>query len=286
MLLKDKLLSSFLAFEDHLQADSPLHDMRQNALKTFEEKGFPTKKDEAWKYTSLQALLQNEYQLASKVAASIELKDVRSYFLHDLDTYKVVFVDGVYSAFLSETTHDKIDVCLLSSALQKAKYRPVIEAYFNKITRAESLSSLNTAFAKEGAYIHIPRHKEADKPIEILNFSTGSETSLFLQPRNLIVLEDNTQAQIIERHQSLNTQGTLTNTVSEIFVGKNAHLDYYKIQNDQDNASLIDSTSIKQLGGSTASVHTFSLGGKLTRNNLTFSQTESGCNSILLILKR
>ena len=203
MNFKDKLLSSYIAFEDYLEDDSPLHDIRNKAIKTFETKGFPTKKDEEWKYTSLKSLLKTDYNILPKQGHAIEFKDVKKYFLHDIDTYKVVFIDGVYSSFLSETTHDKLDVCLMSSALNKAKYKPIIEAYYNKVAKEDSLTSLNTAFAKEGAYIYIPKHKEVDKPVELIYFSTGSEAALLLQPRNLVVVGENSHVQIIERHQCL-----------------------------------------------------------------------------------
>ena len=177
--------------------------------------------------------------------------------------------------------HDTIDVCLLSSALNKSKYQAVIEAYFNKIAVAESLTSLTTAFAKEGAYIRIPKHKEVEKPIEIINFSTGNEAAVLLQPRNLIVVEENAHVQIIERHQSLSGNAVLTNSVTEIFAEKRAYVDYYKIQNDRENASLIDSTYISQEQESNCRVHTFSFGGKLTRNNLNFYQKGERCDSTL-----
>lgn len=281
MGLKDKLLSSYIAFEDHLEDDSPLHDLRSKAIKTFEAKGFPTKKEEAWKYTSLNSLLKAEYSIFPKQENTIELKDVKKYFLHEIDTYKVVFIDGVYNSFLSETTHDKLDVCLLSSALNKAKYKPVIEAYFNKVAKDDSLTSLNTAFAKEGAYIRIPKHKEVEKPIEIINFSTGNEGAVLLQPRNLIVVEENAHVQIIERHQSLSNNAVFTNSVTEIFAEKRAYVDYYKIQNDGPSASLIDHTYLSQDRDSNCNVHTFAFGGKIIRNNLNFYQNGEHCNSTL-----
>jgi Fe-S cluster assembly protein SufD len=281
MSLKEKLQSSYLAFEDHLQADSPLHDVRNKAMKSFETKGFPSKKEEAWKYTSLNALLKKEYSIFPKNDTAIEFKDVKKYFLNDIDTYKVVFIDGVYSSFLSQITHDVIDVCLMSSALNKSKYSSIIETYFNKAANSDSLTCLNTAFAKEGAYIRIAKHKEAQKPIEIINFATGTEAATMLQPRNLIIVEENAHVQIIERHQSLNDNEVLTNSVTEIFLEKRANVDYYKIQNDTQNASLIDSTFIQQQRESICSVHTFSFGGKLTRNNLNFKQLGEHCDSIL-----
>jgi len=281
MSLKDKMVSSFLAFEDFLQEDSPIHDMRNEAIKNFEVKGFPSKKEEAWKYTSLNALLKEDYSIFPKKESGVDFKEVKKYFLHDIDTYKIVFVDGLYSSFLSSTTHDGMDICLLSAALSKDMYKPVIEAYFNKAANDASLTSLNTAFAKEGAYIYIPKHKEVQKPVEIINFYTGSEAALILQPRNLIVVEENAHIQIIERHQSLSENAVLTNSVTEIFAEKRAYIDYYKIQNDIPTASLIDNTFIKQERESICSVHTFSFGGKLTRNNLNFYQLGEHCDSIM-----
>ena len=281
MSFKDKLLSSYIALEDNLEFDSPLHDIRNKAIKVFEEKGFPTKKEEAWKYTSLNSLVKPDYSIYSNKERNVELKNVRKYFLHEIDTYKIVFVDGVYNSFLSETTHDSLDVCLMSSALNKSKYKPVIETYFNKAAKSDSLTALNTAFTKEGAYIHIPAHKEVEKPIEIINFSTGNEAAMFLQPRNLIVVGENAHVQIIERHQSLSNNEVLTNSVTEIFAEKRAYVDYYKIQNDAETASLIDNTFVSQQRDTVCRVHTFAFGGNLVRNNLNFFQHGEHCDSTL-----
>ncbi|MEY4084579.1 MAG: hypothetical protein RL074_366 [Bacteroidota bacterium] len=271
MELKEKLLSSFMAFEEGVDVQTELHDVRTSAIKNFENKGFPTKKDEAWKYTSLNAILKKDFSVFPKNEVTIEFKDVKKYFLHEIDTYKVVFIDGVFSSHLSSTTHDGIDVCLMSSALTKPKYKMVIDTYFNQIaSKDESLTSLNTAFANEGAYINIPKSKVADKPIEIMYFSTGSEAALLVQPRNLVIVGENSHVQIIERHQCLNENAVLTNSVTEIFAQKRAIVDYYKIQNDELEANLIDNTYVSQKQESHVSVHTFSFGGNLTRNNLNF----------------
>ena len=271
MELKEKLLSSFMAFEERVDVQSELHDVRTSAIKNFENKGFPTKKHEAWKYTSLNAILKNDFTVFPKKENAIEFNHVKKYFLHEIDTYKVVFIDGIFSSHLSSTTHDGIDVCLMSSALNKPKYKMVIDTYFNKIASTdESLTSLNTAFANEGAYIHVPKSKVADKPIEIMYFSTGNEAALLVQPRNLVIVGENSHVQIIERHQSLTENPVLTNSVTEIFAQKRAIVDYYKIQNDTLEANLIDNTYVSQKQESHVSVHTFSFGGNLTRNNLNF----------------
>lgn len=260
-----------MAFEESVDVHADLHNARTEAIKNFEAKGFPTKKEEAWKYTSLNSVLKNDFSVFPKTENAIEFADVKKYFLHEIDTYKVIFIDGKFSSFLSSTTHDGLDVCLMSSALTKPKYKMVIDEYFNKIaSKEESLTTLNTAFSLEGAYINIPKSKVVEKPIEIINFSTGTESALLVQPRNLIIVNENAHVQIIERHQSLNENPVLTNSVTEIFAKKRAIVDYYKIQNDNLEASLIDNTYIAQKEQSNVSVHTFSFGGNITRNNLNF----------------
>jgi len=281
MDLKEKLLSSFLVFENQLDSDDYFNNLRNDAIKIFEEKGFPSKKEEAWKYTSLNSVIKEDYTVFPKQENALEFNDVKKYFIHDIDSYKIVFIDGKYSSYLSETTHDGMDICLMSAAMSKPKYRIVIENYFNKIATKDSLPSLNTAFSTEGAYIHIPKNKMVAKPIQIIHFSTGNESAVMLQPRNLIVADENSHVQIIERHQSLTSNAVLTNSVTEIFANKRAIVDYYKIQNDNLNASLIDNTFINQKQESVASVHTFAFGGKLIRNNLNFYQNGERIDSTL-----
>ena len=280
-LLKDKLLSSYVAFENKVDTESDIHEIRSKAFQNFEALGFPTKKLEAWKYTSLNSVLKQDYSLFPEKENTIELADVKKYFIHDIDSYKLVFIDGKYNSFLSESTHDTFDVCLMSAALTQPKYKAVIENYFDKIAQKDNLTSLNTAFANEGAYIYIPKNVEVDKPIQILNFTTGSEAAIMLQPRNLIVAEQNAHVQIIERHQSLTSNPVLTNAVTEVFAAKDATVDIYKIQNDNENASLVDNAYIEQKSNSIVSVHTFSFGGNITRNNLNFYQRGEHIDSIL-----
>lgn len=282
MELKEKLIASYIGFEDRADTSDNLHNIRKRAIETFEKTGFPSRKDEEWKYTSLNTLLKTDYSIFSEKENTVEFKDVKKYFIHEIDSFKLVFIDGVYSSYLSETTHDGIDVCLMSSALNKPKYKILIDSFYNKVAdKDESLTSLNTAFAAEGAYIYIPKGKIVSKPIQILNFATGNEVALMLMPRNLVVVGENAHVQIIERHQSLSENEVLTNSVTEIFANKRAIVDYYKIQNDLLTASLIDHTYISQKQESRCTVHTFSFGGKLTRNNLNFYQEGEHIDSTL-----
>ncbi|NLP57156.1 Fe-S cluster assembly protein SufD [Lutibacter sp. B1] len=275
MELKDKLVSSFLAFENNgvFDLDSNVHSIRAKAIQNFEKEGFPTKKDEEWKYTSLKPLLKHDFSLFPSIQTerTIGFKYIEKYLINEIESYTLIFIDGVFSSFLSDTTHEDCDVCVLSSALSRPKYKMVIDNYFNSIAKENnSLAELNTAFAKEGAFINIPKNTIVQKPIQILHFSTGSEKEVLLQPRNLVIVGENSHVQIIERHQNLSNNTAFTNSVTEIFAHKRAIVDYYKIQNDTEKSSLIDNTFVSQKQQSVASVNTFSFGGNLTRNNLEF----------------
>ena len=285
--LKEKLLSSFLAFENDKDVDSYVHDIRTQAIKKFEEEGFPTKRLENWKYTSLKKTLQHDYKLFPSKSEALEFKDIESFLINDIESYKIIFVDGKYCSHLSETTHDGMDICILSSALTQSKYDLVIENYFDKIAKKDGITSLNTAFSSEGSFIHIPKNIQVDKPIQIIYFSTGKNESVLYQPRNLVVVDENSQVEIIEKYHSLNDNSVLVNTVTEIYADKKSNVKHYKIQNDNNTSSLIDNTFVSQEHSSSYSLHTFSFGGELIRNNLNIFQNderiESSINGITII---
>ena len=285
--LKEKLLSSFLAFENEKDVDSYVHDIRTQAIKKFEEEGFPTKRLENWKYTSLKKTLQHDYKLFPSKSEALEFKDIESFLINEIESYKIIFVDGKYCSHLSETTHDGMDICILSSALTQSKYDLVIENYFDKIAKKDGITSLNTAFSSEGSFIHIPKNIQVDKPIQIIYFSTGKNESVLYQPRNLVVVDENSQVEIIEKYHSLNNNSVLVNTVTEIYADKKSNVKHYKIQNDNNTSSLIDNTFVSQEHSSSYSLHTFSFGGELIRNNLNIFQNderiESSINGITII---
>jgi len=280
--LKDTLLSSFIVFENELngQKNTPFHRMRREALDVFEKSGFPTKRDEEWKYTNLRPVLKHDYRVFHPTEKSVDFNDVKRFFLTESDTYKIVFVDGYYASWLSKTTHKEYDICTFSAALNY--HQEIVNQYAGKlINRENSLSALNTSFAREGAFVHIPDGKVVEKPIEILYLSTPCQKDMMHQPRSLIVLGKNARATVIERHQNLGDHHVFTNAAAEVYVHENAHLTYYKIQNDNATASLVDNTHVEQHAFSTATVNTFTLGGKFVRNNLNFELKGQGAEGNL-----
>lgn len=266
MDLKEKWVASFETFP---HKDDILKDIRREALSFFAEKGFPHKKVEAWKYTSLKDIQATDYTLWQPTHAK---KTFAPEVLHPYwieGSYLLVFVNGFFSAEMSNTDGANFTVTPLLEALHKGG-ASFVSKYFNADTeKGDVFTALNTAYAAEGVYIEVPKGKVVEKPIQLLYLSDSTVPTCY-QPRNIISVGENAELKVIEMHHNLCEQQVLTNAVTEVFVAKDAHLDYYKLQNDKLNASLIDNTYISQEAQSHASVHTFSFGGTLTRNNLNF----------------
>ncbi|GJH39951.1 Fe-S cluster assembly protein SufD [Capnocytophaga sp. HP1101] len=266
--LKDKWVA---AFEQFPHKNDILKEIRKEALSFFAEKGFPHQKVEAWKYTSLTELQATDYHLWQPVRSKTTLSPEVLYEHAIEGSHVLVFVNGYYIPETSDKELAGVTVTPLLEALHKGG-EAFIKKYFNTTTeKGDVFTALNTAFACEGVYIEVPKGKVIEKPIELLYLNDSNE-NLCYQPRNIIAVGENAQVKIIEKHQNLSETATaiLTNAVTEVFVAKNAFLDYYKLQNDSLTASLIDNTYISQEANSHASVHTFSFGGTLARNNLNF----------------
>ncbi|MFZ9597624.1 MAG: Fe-S cluster assembly protein SufD, partial [Schleiferiaceae bacterium] len=123
--MNDRLSAQYWLHEKELTAYSSdsVRDRRRAAMERFEAQGFPTVRDEDWKYSSLKPVLAPHYGLRPPCAPlddeHLEFKDIKRFLVNELDSYRVVFLNGRYSSWLSDTTHRGFDVCTLSSAWKK-----------------------------------------------------------------------------------------------------------------------------------------------------------------------
>ncbi|GIZ14270.1 Fe-S cluster assembly protein SufD [Capnocytophaga catalasegens] len=287
MNLQEKWITSF---ENFANKNDILKYTRKEALSFFAKKGFPTRKDEAWRFTSLSNLTKNDFSLFPARKTQVSAKDIESFWILP-ESYKIVFVDGVFCSELSHITTDALLISPLRSILDSENGKEFTTNYFNKeVAQQDVFTALNTAFANDGVCLYVPKGKIIEKPVELLFVATDLGQAMCYQPRNIIEVGENAQIRIIETHYNLSKEKVLTNVVTEIFVREHAILDYYKIQNDNLYASLIDNTYISQDKRSNVSVHTFSFGGELTRNNLNFfhkgEYLESTLKGLSILSKR
>lgn len=273
MQLKDKLIE---AFNETISNGLSFKSVRESSFQQFTTEGFPTIKNEEWKYTNLLPILKKEYAVKS-TKGDVSKEALSEYILTDTDTYFLVFVNGELSKELSTLKDDTFII----ASLKNNNHQDIIENYWSTCLPQETdtLVAINTALAQEGAFIYVPKNVVVDKPIQIVYATNSVQQDQFSQTRALVVVEENAQVQITERHQNFGESFVFTNAVSEIVAHTNAIVDFYKIQNDKLNCSLIDNTWVKQSKSSNCTVDTFSFGGKFIRNNLSFILTDEYAES-------
>lgn len=271
--LKYKLISDFKLMESSLNGESksPLHQIRQDAISVFEEFGFPGKKSEEWKYTNLNPILKNkfrQYLIHEKINFSYE--QVANFIFPGFEGNIIVLINGHYSSKFSKIITEQEGVFIGSFADARKTHNEVILKYFAKYADyyRNSLTALNTAFANDGVFIHVPENVFVVDPVLILNIADAREESLIAQPRNLIVLEDGASINVIEEYNTVGSNPFFTNAVLEVVLKPNSVIDHYKIQNDGDEAFHIGLTQVYQETQSRYNNTVITWGGSLIRNTL------------------
>jgi Fe-S cluster assembly protein SufD len=252
------------------------------ALENFLALGFPTKKDEEYKYTHLKEIVEKKYNFQATETHNITKKQLDELHLGEEHFDFLVFVNGTMHPELSKISIESAKVLTLKNALSKAEYSNFLEKNLHSLTKAENpFCELNKTMATNGFVLHVPKNTRIEKPIHIFYLSQGQQENTFYNPHNLLVVEDGAAVEIIESHHNYDESFVFTNSVTEIIVGKNAKADWHKLQNDSNTSYLVDNTFAQQDRDSLATVNTFSFGGKLVRNNLDFIHNGENINSFM-----
>jgi len=229
---------------------------KKELFTSFMSKGFPTTKDEEWKYTSLKKIVTKDYNIEN-TGEIIDSSTVEKYSL-GFDN-RIIFSDGK----------------LIGSPNIKGVSVNGFSNFGSNTT--DSILQLNKALAQNGFTISVDKNTVLESPIEILFFSTTENN--FSQYRNLISVGDNTEVKFVERIQALNDSTSMVNNFTQINCAKNTKVEYNKIQNNTPKSRLIDTVNVYQEQDSTCEINTLIFGGSFTRNNLNFEQNGSNCES-------
>ncbi len=257
--------------------------LRRQALNRFRDLGVPSRKNEAWKYTNIPEALAGGFAVSPADPPSDALPARwRDCLLPNLDAHLVVLVNGRFSSAHSMIGDlpEGVAICGLETA---ATVRPdILRRHLTRYAdwETESLTALNTAFARDGLFVYVPKGTVLEKPIYALHLPAANER-LFLQPRHLLVFEENAQAKIIERCCGLDGEATFTNAVTEIFVGERAVVETCLVQDPGDEHSVVSTTHAYQEAASTFSTATITLDGKVVRNNLNVLPNAPHCETHL-----
>jgi Fe-S cluster assembly protein SufD len=268
---------------DQLQAKdatSGLQAIRKKAFDSFTRFGIPVKHEE-WKYTRISPLFNKEYKLQSiTTITEKELNDVRLPG-HEQAT-ELVFVNGIYSPSLSTIRSKQFVILPLEEAV-KSEHKEIIAKHLGHSSKyqKDGINALNTAFIKEGVFIHVKKGQIVEQPIYIYNITDSRSGNVLSQPRSLVHVAENAQVQIVETYVTLGIDESFTNQVLEIIVEKDARMEYYKIQNDSTHTNQVSTTHIRQIAKSYTHTVTISLSGGIVRNNLNLVLDAEHCEGHL-----
>ncbi len=266
--VRNNYFQCFAEFERMAAAEAPwLRELRREAFAQFCEKGLPTTHDEDWRFTSVSAIENLAFHLMLDARVSP----------HQIEPWRVrgagcqlVFLNGNFVPELSlrNKLADGIEVTGL--AQQFSNGARTVQRHFGRYVDLDrdSFSALNTAFAQDGAYVHIPRGVVVEEPIYLLFVSVSDALPVMSHPRTLILADENSQATIVEEYVSLGQGTALCNAVTELVAADNAVLSHYRIEREQANTFNISTLSMHQGRSANVASHSVLLGGALVRNNV------------------
>jgi Fe-S cluster assembly protein SufD len=273
----------FARFHADLESQTPpwLTGLRKDAFRRFEDLGFPTTRQEEWRFTNVKRIAETEFALA-EIPAPLSRETVAPFVL-DEDYLRLVFVNGHYVSDLSATGATPRGVVISSLSAALADHPALIEDHLGQLASDENacFAALNSAFVREGGFVHLPRGAVVERPIHLLFISTGNGSPTVSHPRNLIIAERDTQVSIIESYVGLNDGVYLTNAVTEVSVAENAIVDHCKLQQEGAGGYHVATTQVRQQRTSRFSSHYFSLGGRLVRNEVNVTLDAEGCECTL-----
>ncbi len=279
-------LSNFEAFEKNLNGEAGgwFHDVRRDALRRFDELGFPTTRNEEWKYTNITPIAKENFKhIIRPDLESVSSEDIGRYDYNGLDVHLLVFVDGHFSEKHSAVRDlpDGVKVGCLAEALRTQAV--AVEQHLTKYARYEddSFTALNTAFINDGAFIYLSDNALVEKPIHLLFLASGQSDPFVNYPRNLIIAGKHSKATIIETYAGIKNNRYFTNTITEVFVDENAHIDHFKVQEESNEAYHISTIQVYQKADSNFASNAIDFGGSIVRNNPRATLDAEGVESTL-----
>ncbi|MDO8595551.1 MAG: Fe-S cluster assembly protein SufD [Sulfuricaulis sp.] len=268
---KETYLDAMGAAEKGLaSAPSWLRDLRRGGASRFAEVGFPTPRDEAWKYTDVTPIVQAGFKPAARGVNGMDPAQLEGFWFENMLSHRLVFVNGHYSEKLSTpgAWPKGVTVMGLAEALRDKAHR--LEPYLGHYVpeKIHGFAALNTALFTDGAYIHLGRGTRLAKPIHLLYVSAGAADPLLSQPRNLVVAEADSQAVLIENYVAVGEAAYFTNALTEVVVGPHAVIEHYRLQEEGTKAYHIGGLHARLDRDGRFTAHGIDLGGRLVRNDL------------------
>jgi Fe-S cluster assembly protein SufD len=264
------------ALERHLQdfhrldgvGPSTVAALRERGLSRFTTAGFPTTALEDWKYTNVTALAEQAHRLpASELPPGSGALTARARLRAGIE---LVFVNGRFAPSLSSTATLPKGALAGSLAGALRTHPELIEPHLGRYAAfdaaADSLTALNTAFIRDGAFVYAPVGAQITTPIHCLFVSLTANGPIVTHPRTLIVAGEGSRLTVVEHYVGDGTYWT--NPVSEAVLGAAAALTHVKVQREGAHGSHTGVVAVEQSADSRLHSHAISLGAALARSDI------------------
>jgi Fe-S cluster assembly protein SufD len=254
---------------------------RQTAFEALLEKGWPTTKQEDWRFTDVGPLTRMEL-LRSAVATTVSHPDSVTFDESILQLgrgvgHRMVFIDGCHQTS-SETWLPPprgLVMASLSTAIPDESTH-VGRVLGHHVQDFHAFAALNTAFMADGAFVHIPAGLLVEAPIFLIYLAAAEGSASF--PRTVVVAGADSQATVVEIHLGADGRATLSDAVTEILLEPGARLAYLGVQKPSPTGFHVGHLAVSQRAGSVLSAHGLALDGRLVRNDAHVVLAEEGCS--------
>ena len=262
------LAQAFSQARGRLPGDGAIAAQRAAAFDVFAKAGLPHRRIEDWKYTDLRALMREAKPLAAPPDAAAKARaKTAGALLGDVETRRLVFVDGAFVAELSDIAGLEPGLAVGSLADALSNGDPTLAAHLGKLAPASDAAvALNTALMGDGAVIRIAVGSTIERPIHLLFVASAKPAATFV--RSLVVVEKGARAMLIESHEGPAGSDYQINAALEIFVGDEAHVDHVKIIADGADALHVSTLAAAIGARARFNAFTFTAGGAVVRNQL------------------
>ena len=264
---RDRYLAAFEEAMDGKGRPAWLRRLRDEAKERFLAAGFPSVKNEDWKYTSVAGIEERRFGLAPPGDGGFSPSAVAGILPGDAAGNVLVFANGRYRADLSvrRPLPPGVHLGSLSDALSGGGDGLV--PYFSR-SPPNAFTDLNTMLMEDGAFLHVGKGVEVSEPIHLLFLTSGGGRPVMVHPRNVIVAGEGSRVTVVERYGGISDAGCLVNAVTDIAAGRDSAVIHYRIQEDGPDAFHIASLRARQGTGSRFAAHSVSLGARLSRSDV------------------
>lgn len=279
----DHYLAEFSALRGALpgQGLDWLDRSRSVALDAFAASGFPTTRQEDWKYTRVTPIEKRSFKRPGHDDVMLRIGDVERFFLGNSDCEQLVFLDGRYADALSRrnVVEGGVRITTLESAMNASSQ--LLEAHLGNYadTEGQPFSALNTAFMTDGAVIHVRNRGAGRHPVHLVFVATTED--VVSHPRVLVVAEAASETTVIESYVSLTDGCYLTNALTEVVLMEDARVDHYKLQEESQKAFHVATLQVRQERDTRFASHSISFGGQLVRNDINVLLDAEGAGCLL-----